>query len=327
VSLSTCSHVAHRWVASAPTVQGSSADAPNRVRHVPRSFVHWDLLPALLPVLKRPAVWATPKSAAPSPEVAQRPSGSSILARDEGVAMQNASPPDLGSALLASKSEVTQLSQRLAARDADGVKSALLGLVTSATTGVPALGALVDIGAREVFANTATKRLLQEAARFDADDERCAERELDAEATAARVEVLLGQALIQIVQSQHRLSEESRAALSRDLGGVNEQLRGFREDFVKELSRFRDRSAAPPTPCHHDSGASAAVVVRAMKVQAGGVGVVDEASEALQRGTPLVRIDSLDVLSGAVGLRIRATSQNLAWIGEMKVAGEGIQRK
>ena len=85
--------------------------------------------------------------------------------------------------------------------------------------------------------------------------------------------MLLGQALIQLVRSQHAVKDEVLDAL----GGVRRDLEAFRQDFAARVA---------------------------------------SASES-------VRLDSLVVHGGGLGIRVRATTTKRVVLTHMEVAGAG----
>lgn len=98
------------------------------------------------------------------------------------------------------------------------------GLVSALASGQPLLGALVKQGFASLFASSANAVLDTQIAAWN--------QELDRQDLIARlaeaVEVLLGQALIQVIRAQHGIADE----LMQALGGVREDLAGFREDLA-----------------------------------------------------------------------------------------------
>ena len=234
-------------------------------------------------------------------------------------------PKTISEALLNHQTELTTVGERILDGDKAGSAAALLGLVASASSGVPAIGALVDAAAQKAFASTATARLLAEAERLDREDAAHEAEESFKTSLADRIEVLLGQALVQIIRSQHSTAEQDRSALVEALGGIREDLASFRSSFSKEVRTQNDlppegeSGQRPPTP------AGSAVSIGTLTVQTGGTGIQDSSSGADDRTTPLVAVRHLSVLENAVGLRITARSRSLAWIETAEVKGVGVQ--
>jgi hypothetical protein len=102
------------------------------------------------------------------------------------------------------------------------------GLVTALASGQPLLGALVKHGFAHIFGASANAVLEKQIAAWN--------QELDRQQHIARlaeaIEVLLGQALIQVVRAQHGVKDE----LLQALGGVRADLAGFREDFGARMA-------------------------------------------------------------------------------------------
>jgi hypothetical protein len=101
-------------------------------------------------------------------------------------------------------------------------------LVVSVATEVPVLGSLMKPVVARAFATSANAVLEKQIAEW--------RQELDrtdlVQRVAEAIEVLLGQALIQIVRAQHGASEK----IIDELGGLRDDLAGFREDFAKRIA-------------------------------------------------------------------------------------------
>lgn len=130
-------------------------------------------------------------------------------------------------------------------------------LTVSVATGVPMLGPLVKPVVARAFAASANAVLEKQIAEWNQELDR---RDL-VQRLAEAIEVLLGQALIQIIRAQHGVTGE----IIDELGGLREDLAGFREDFAA-------RAAAAGVDVHVQqklvSGGATGVRVRASSSKA-----------------------------------------------------------
>ena len=126
------------------------------------------------------------------------------------------------------------------------------GLVSTLAVGHPLLGRLVEHGFARLFASSANAVLDKQIAAWN--------QELDRQQLVARlaeaVEALLGQALIQVIRAQHDVKDEVMQAL----GGLRQDLAGFREDFA---ARAAAAQAALRVEQELVSGGATGVRVRA----------------------------------------------------------------
>lgn len=125
-------------------------------------------------------------------------------------------------------------------------------LVTTLASGQPLLGALVEQGFARLFASSANAVLDKQIAAWNQELDRQQRMGKLAEA----VEVLLGQAIIQVIRAQHGIKDE----LMEALGGMREDLAGFREDLA---ARTAAASAALRVEQEVVSGGATGVRVRA----------------------------------------------------------------
>lgn len=112
----------------------------------------------------------------------------------------------------------------------EGKREAFLAEAASLTvavaTGQPLLAPLVKPLVARAFASSANAVLDKQIAAWNAElEQRALEKRL-----AEAIEVLLGQAIIQLLRAQHALSDE----ILDELGGVRDELAGFREEFARQ---------------------------------------------------------------------------------------------
>ena len=133
----------------------------------------------------------------------------------------------LGDLLEKRGSEMKEITQSLVNGDGEKTAAGLAGLLTTVLTGVPALGNVVAQGLEKIFGSSANAILVQQIEAWQKEQQQTdlVSRVRDS------VEVLLGQALIQLVRSQHA----STAELERALGGIREELKGFRDSIQGRL--------------------------------------------------------------------------------------------
>jgi hypothetical protein len=173
------------------------------------------------------------------------------------------------------KSELRQLAQHLAGGDHAKFVAGAATLIATLATGNPAVPVLLPFTEKAVaraFASAADKRLSEELAKLE-DDEA---RQAFVRSIADAVEVLLGQAVLQIVRVEHQVKEEIFEAL----GGLRDDFSAFREDFKHQLDTEIvridvQRVLAGGVGIYVSPGASERVFVRKQVVSgAGSKGVV-----------------------------------------------------
>ncbi|WP_437599473.1 hypothetical protein WMF28_42280 [Sorangium sp. So ce590] len=136
----------------------------------------------------------------------------------------------LGELLEPHNDMLKDMAQSLAAGDRAKLIGTSAALVAALATGNPQVALLAPFAEKAVacaFGNAADDMFRRELAAMEREEDR---RAFIAQIGDA-VEALIGQALIQIVRSQHRVKEEVLEAL----GGVREDLAAFRERFGAEL--------------------------------------------------------------------------------------------
>jgi aminopeptidase N len=136
---------------------------------------------------------------------------------------------ELGALLEAHKSTLKELAQSLVSND--GAKTAGLAatLVMALATGHPEVAILAPLAQRAIakaFGNSANATLRKELAAIQAEE---AKRAFAAQ-IGEPIEVLIGQALVQLIRAQHNIKDE----VLNVLGGVREDLSGFRKQFAQE---------------------------------------------------------------------------------------------
>jgi hypothetical protein len=115
--------------------------------------------------------------------------------------------------------------------DRDKVIDAVASLMIALATGNPLVAALAPLGRKgvaQIFGNTVNAALTRELAVLSKNEERWTFLTQIADV----VEVLLGQALIQIVKSQHAVNDE----VLESLGGMRRDLEMFRREFSEQLT-------------------------------------------------------------------------------------------
>lgn len=181
---------------------------------------------------------------------------------------------DLAKLLEPHKTELRQLAQHLVAGERPKFVAGVAALVGTLATGNPAVAALAPFAEKAVsraFASAADVRLHEEIVKLDADNK---ERALVA-SIADAVEVLLGQALLQLVRVEHRVKDEVINAL----GGLREELSTFREEFQRGLDAEAvrvdmQRVLARGVGIRVEAGARQRVFVREQIVSEEGIGIV-----------------------------------------------------
>lgn len=139
-------------------------------------------------------------------------------------------PMELSKILAENRGPLKDLAKSLTGGDGAGFVAGAATLVAAMATGHPELTVLAPFAQKVVaraFGNAANGMLRRELAALEAEE---AKQAFVADIASA-VEGLVGQALIQIIRSQHRVKEE----LQEELGGLREDLSQFREEFQSEL--------------------------------------------------------------------------------------------
>lgn len=133
----------------------------------------------------------------------------------------------LADALEAHQESLHAMGEALIDKDKPRFVTEAIGLVTTLATEHSVLGAFAKMAIARAFGESANAILSKQAAEW----EREQSQQAFIDTLAERVEDLLGQALIQIVKSQHDVKQEVLDAL----GGLREDLAGFRADFANRL--------------------------------------------------------------------------------------------
>jgi len=146
---------------------------------------------------------------------------------------------ELQELLKAHQGELKTIAEAAGSGNRDKVIDAVSSLAVSLATGNPVLGALAPLGRKgiaRVFGNTVNAALTRElAALAKEEDRRAFLGQID-----EVIEALLGQALIQIVRSQHAVKEE----LLEALGGVRHDFERFRTEFAEQVEKAGENVAA-----------------------------------------------------------------------------------
>jgi hypothetical protein len=127
--------------------------------------------------------------------------------------------------------ELKTIAEAAGSGNREKVVDAVSSLAISLATGNPLLGALAPLGRKgvaRIFGNTVNATLTRELAALAKDDE----RKVFLGQIDDVVEALLGQALIQIVRSQHAIKDETLECL----GGLRRDFEAFRDDFAAQLA-------------------------------------------------------------------------------------------
>ena len=183
---------------------------------------------------------------------------------------------ELQELLKAHQAELKTIAEAAGSGNRDKVIDAVSSLAVSLATGNPVLGALAPLGRKAIaraFGNSVNAALTRELAALAKDEERRAFLGQINEV----VEALLGQALIQIVRSQHAVKDE----LLEALGGVRHDFDRFRTDFADQIGKAGE-SVTVDTVTIREGGlgirvaatTTRRVVLRHMEVRgAGSVGI------------------------------------------------------
>ena len=139
---------------------------------------------------------------------------------------------ELKQLLKAHQGELKTIAEAAGSGNRNKVIDAVSSLAVSLATGNPVLGALAPLGRKGIaraFGNSVNAALTRELAALAKDEERRAFLGQIDEV----VEALLGQALIQIVRSQHAVKDE----LLEALGSVRRDFEQFRTEFADQISK------------------------------------------------------------------------------------------
>jgi hypothetical protein len=179
----------------------------------------------------------------------------------------------LGELLRSHQGELKAIAEAAGSGNKDKVIDATASLAISVATGNPLLGALAPLGRKtiaRIFGCSVNDALARELAALAKDDERKAFLAQIEEV----IEALLGQALVQLVRTQHAVKDE----VLETLGGLRRDFESFRTEFAVQLA------SAPES----------------------------------------VRVDSLvEVLDGAIGVRVAATTTKRVVLKHLVVRGTG----
>jgi hypothetical protein len=182
---------------------------------------------------------------------------------------------ELDRLLKAHQGELKAVADAAAAGNRDRTIDAVSTLAVSLATGNPLLGLLAPLGRKGIaraFGSSVNAALTRElAAQASAEERTAFLGQID-----LVVEALLGQALIQIVRSQHAVKDELLDAL----GGLRRDCEAFRNEFAAELA-------------------------------------------SADRAGDNVRVDSLVVREGGLGVRVAATTTRRVALRHVEVTGPG----
>jgi hypothetical protein len=137
---------------------------------------------------------------------------------------------ELSDLLQKERAAIEKVGEDLLAGKKEEVAAGLGGLFVSVLSGVPALGGLAKGALAVLFASPANVVLEKQVEQWreEQDHQRFVQDLSDV------IEALIGQALVQIVRSQKRESEDVVAAL----GGLREDLATFREEVGERMTTF-----------------------------------------------------------------------------------------
>lgn len=177
---------------------------------------------------------------------------------------------DLGDLIKQHGAELKDAAAGLAEGKREKLVAALATLVLGLATGNSAVGLLapfIEAGTRRAFANSASRRLDAAFAAAKSEEEKA---DLVAQ-IADSIEALLGQALVQMVRVQHQAKNE----IIESLGGMREDLAGFRADLQARLDEEGvridlQRIAEGATGIRITEGARARIWVGEMNVTGSG---------------------------------------------------------
>lgn len=138
---------------------------------------------------------------------------------------------ELSALLEPHKADLRKLAENFLAGDHAKFVSGTAALLGAIATGNPTILALAPFAERAVsaaFASAADKRVTAELERMRVEEE----REAFVATIADTVEALLGQAVLQLIRTQHRVKED----VLDQLGGIRADLSQFRDDFQRGLA-------------------------------------------------------------------------------------------
>jgi len=134
---------------------------------------------------------------------------------------------EIGSILDGNGKDLAELGTAIIGGESQKVAGALAGLVASSVLGAPALGGLANAAVQHAFVVPATKRLMEQIAEYKMEQDQA----VFIAKIRDEVEVLIGQALVQIVRSQNNVNE----TLVEKLGGMAGEFAEFRAEFQRGL--------------------------------------------------------------------------------------------
>jgi hypothetical protein len=141
---------------------------------------------------------------------------------------------ELGALIKEQQEQLEEVAVGVAEGDQQKILAALVSMALGVATGHPEIAILAPLlqeWARRAFASTATARLRRAMAQSEASARLQRDRNALVAQIADGVEALLGQALIQLVRSQHCAKDEIVDAL----GGLKDEFASFREDFQQSV--------------------------------------------------------------------------------------------
>lgn len=166
---------------------------------------------------------------------------------------------ELKGLLKAHQGELKTIAEAAGSGNRDKVIDAVSSLAISLATGNPVLGALAPLGRKAIaraFGNSVNAALDRELAALAKEEERRAFLGQIDEV----IEALLGQALIQMVRSQHAVTDE----LLEALGGVRRDFETFRAEFADQIAKSAE-SIAVDTMSVRDGGLGVRVAATTTK--------------------------------------------------------------
>lgn len=142
---------------------------------------------------------------------------------------------ELAKLLEAHRGELKTIAEAAATGNHEKVIDAVSSLALSLATGNPLLGALAPLGRKgiaRIFGNSVNAALTRELAALAREDRR---RDFLNQIDDV-MEAAIGQALIQIVRTQHAVKDEVLDAL----GGMRQDFEEFRNDFAAQLANVSE---------------------------------------------------------------------------------------
>lgn len=135
---------------------------------------------------------------------------------------------DLAPLLQKHQADIHRLSQNLLDGKTEEFTANMAQLLISLASGIPVLGVLAKQGVAKAFSLSSNAALQRELAQIEEEEQ----RQAFANQIVDPLEELIGQALIQLVNVQHKGSKETIDAL----GGLREEFEEFRREFANRLS-------------------------------------------------------------------------------------------